>query len=272
MIHLNIFVEAEYDAAWVEAIVVKAFDRSDLRVTAHACRGKNGVFRQYLTHTGSPIASSPDVPIYVALVDADAPSLADARAQLRHKPGLGQHANHIFFAVPSIESWLFADISAAKSHLRDSSKNSLDRLQFPDEIPLTKTVAIALLGGSKRLPGVGLEIFRAMNIGVAVTRSPSLRDFLSGLAEILGSEQRFEPLADAERLLGRRLLGALIRETTPSSRIIYRTMEGHKVTAEQLSDALTNGTPLARQYAADLLRVARELLAVDAAQETDGLQ
>jgi hypothetical protein len=46
-------------------------------------------------------------------------------------------------------------------------------------------------------------------------------------------------------------------------------MSGERVTAETLANEITQGTSLARQYAADLLRVARELLAQDAEQDKD---
>jgi len=265
MIELTILVEGEYDAAWVEVLVASAFDRTDLRVSARACGGKQSVLRTLRSYIGESPSFLPDQHLIVALVDADTPSLADARNAVESDLNSKSLSDKVFFAVPSIESWLFADKEIAKHFLRTDTA-VLERIQFSDEIPFPKVFAKRVLRG--RLVATGLAIMQRMNLGTAVSRSSSLRAFLSGLAQLLG-EERFGDIPDAEKLLGRRLLSVLVRETNPSSRVIYKTMSGDRVTAETLANEITRGTPLARQYAADLLRVARELLAQDAEQEKD---
>lgn len=267
MIELSILVEGEYDAAWVEMLVVKAFDRTDLRVSAIPYGGKQSVLRGFFYDTEAQFSAN-GRHLVVALVDADTPSLADARKEIEANPYLRDVSDRIFFAVPSIESWLFADTEVAKLFLKRTDIHALDRIQFPDEIPLPKHFAMQVFGGKRELEATGLAIIQHMNLDTAISRSPSLRAFLSGLGHLLGVE-RFESIPDSEKLLGRRLLRVLVTETNPSSRVIYKTMSGERVTAARLADEITKGTPLARQYAADLLRVARELLAQDAEQEED---
>ncbi|WP_186038714.1 hypothetical protein [Burkholderia gladioli] len=263
MIELTILVEGKYDAAWVQMLVARAFGRTDLRISTTACGGKQSVLGKFHSYINEPPSLSPDRRLVVALIDADTPSLADARQAIESIPTLAHHSDRVFFAVPSIESWLFADTNVAKRFLQRTDTAALDRIQFPDEIPLPKHFAMQVLGGKRGLEGTGLAIMQHMDLDTAISRSPSLRGFLRGLAQLLGGE-RFGEIPDAERLLGRRLLGVLVKETNPSSRVIYRTMSGERVTAERLANEITQGTPLAKQYAADLLRVARELLAQDA--------
>lgn len=268
MIKLTILVEGEFDAAWAGVLVARAFDEINLQISAKVCGGKRAVLKTFLSFIDERTSLSPDKQLVVALVDADAPSVADARQAMGLTPDLKDHSDRIFFAVPSIDSWLFADTDVAKRFLKRTDTAALDRIQFPDEIPLPKHFAMEVFGGIRGLREAGLAIMQHMNLETAVSRSPSLRGFLRGIAQLLGIE-RFGEIPDAEKLLGRRLLGVLVKETNPSSRVIYRTMSGERVTAETLANEITQGTPLARQYAADLLRVARELLAQDAEQEKD---
>lgn len=269
MIELTVFVEGKTDAVWVDLLLHRAFPRPDLYIKVVPSGGKGAVLKRFSTaamnHNSIGLA---DRTINIALVDADTPSLPDARLELSSRYNLEELSDQIFFAVPSLEAWLFADIQAAKKSLANRTVPALDRVQFPDEIPAPKWLASTAFGAREKTFAAGLHIIESMDIERAQSRSPSLREFLAGIAKHLG-EDRYQSIPDAERLIGRRLLGQLVIETNPSSRVLYKTMAGERLTAERLADEIAQGTPAARQYAADLLRVARELLAREAAMEDD---
>jgi hypothetical protein len=269
MISVRVLVEGKLDAFWIELLVVKALSSTEVRVSAIACGGKEAVFQRLRAELGSKdrvLHDLPDTAITVAVVDADTNNLADARVAtpFRDAPNI---ASHVFFAVPTMESWLFADLQAAKRHAVKNSGLSLDLIQFPDEFPMAKELAARVFGGATAVRSKGRQVIEDMDMSIAVSRSPSLRDFILGLSSIIGLNVAPE-LVDADRLLGRRLLGSLINETNPSSRVLYKTMSGQRVTASELAAEIAKGTPIGRQYAADLLRIARELLAQEAQDES----
>jgi hypothetical protein len=270
MIELNVFVEGQTDAVWVNILLHRAFPRTDLRITLHPSGGKSAVLKRF-AHAEKDTSAMrlADQVINVALVDADTPSLPDARREISDRYQLRDISDQIFFAVPELEAWLFADIQAAKKQLADRVVPALDRVQFSDEIPKPKRLATNAYGAREKTLQAGQQIIESMNLERAQSRSPSLREFLAGIAKLLG-EDRYQTIPDAERLIGRRLIGQLVTETNPSSRVLYKTMSGDRLTAERLADEISQGTPIARQYAADLLRVARELLAREAALDKNG--
>lgn len=272
MIELRIYVEGDYDAAWVEMLVVRAFDRADLIVSARALGGKRSVFKEFDSIQNSHTEPSINQVFHIALVDADTPSVADAREEARqyfrrHGQNEEQISSHLFFAVPALEAWLFADLETAKRYFK-RNHSSLNRITFPEEIPFPKDFALRVIGSRNSLPAVGLKICSEMDLDIAISRSPSLRDFLAGIGNIIGDD-KFAGVPEAKNILGFRLLASLVRETNPSANVIYRTLAGERITAAQLSNEIVQGTPLARQYASDLLRVARDLLAREANDEGD---
>jgi len=270
MIKLIVLVEGNYDAVWVNALLHRAISRSDVAIVTRSCKGKQAVYKDLVSSTGQ-VTSLYEETVVVGVVDSDSPSIADARAQVDSHPLLSRISDRIFFAVPTIEAWLFADIEAARRHLVRHDTSALERISFPEEMPLPKYFAMQIFGGHRGLESAGLKIMQEMSIDRAISRSPSMREFLAGVSRLLGQVSNFETIPDAEKLLGRRLLGSLIAETNPSERILYRTMAGERVSAKQLTDAIKDGTPLARQYAADLLRVARELLAQESDESEGGV-
>lgn len=265
MIELNVFVEGNQDAVWVNILLHRAFPRTDLLISTKPSGKKAEALKRFV-HVESypdPIQLGDQV-VNVALVDADVSSLPDAKIALMRKLGEERLSDKVFFAVPTLESWLFADMEAARKQLGKKSAPVLDRVQFPDEIPHPKLLAAQTFGPHERTFMAGQRIIESMDLERAMSRSPSMREFLAGIARLIG-EDGFQPVPDAERLIGRRLLGQLVSETNPSSRVLYRTMAGDRLTASRLAKEISQGTPIARQYAADLLRIARELLANEAA-------
>lgn len=275
MIELTVLVEGQTDAVWVNLLLHRAFLRTDLRIAVIPSGGKSAVLKAFARAEAAPSRTRlADQTINVALVDADISSLPDARRELAEKYKLREFSSRVFFAVPELEAWLFADIQAAKKQINNRAVPALDRVQFSDEIPAPKRLATSAFGSREQTFRAGLQIIESMDLERAQTRSPSLREFLAGIAKLLGDD-RYQAVPDAERLIGRRLIGQLVSETNPSSRVLYKTLSGDRLTAGRLADEISQGTPIARQYAADLLRVARELLAREAAlddkNESDGI-
>lgn len=265
MIELKVLVEGKFDAAWIETLLVRVFDRSDLLVSAQPCGRKRDVLEKFAEPERGRRVLINELHT-IALIDADTPSVADARSSAqrllrRLSPQSEELASRVFFAVPEIEAWLFADVQTA---LRFAKRGvgAVNRVEFADEIPMAKQFA-ARTFGRKELEEVGLAIAAHMNIEIALSRSSSLRDFLAGVGRVIG-DPRFQGLPDAYRMLGPRLLGSLVRETNKSDSVIYRTLDGQQVTAAELANAIAEGSSLAKEYASDLLRVARDQLAREA--------
>lgn len=253
---IRILVEGPLDAACVNVILAKCFPA--LEVEVKPVGGKRRVLQELIDSAamvGTEIA---------ALVDADQPTVADALEEL------GELADNsrgrIFFAIPTIESWLFADPIAALDHALDKNKrNVVSRLQLPEEIPYPKYVAQQVFCSrrshpEKQIEQVAISILQQMSIDTAVLRSASMRAFLAGIGDLIG-DTRFTGFANAQNVFGRRVLASLVGEKMKSGEIIYRSLSGLTLTSSELQRHIAEGTAVGNEYASDLLRVARELLA-----------
>ncbi|TCA97405.1 hypothetical protein E0H65_14130 [Rhizobium leguminosarum bv. viciae] len=194
-----------------------------------------------------------DLHKYAALVDADEGSVADARELARQQ--LGHPSIDVFCAVPTIEAWIFADPEFAKSAARSPhAQEMIDRAPLPETIPYPKQFAMNVFGSAKRYPVAG-----HFDVNLAAARSPSLRAFVEGLAALLGADVPFKlpvgKLSDT-----RDVVSTLLREL-PDTKIVWKTMTGARISAGELAKAIADGTPLGNQYATELLRVSRDLIA-----------
>lgn len=190
------------------------------------------------------------------LVDLDEASVPDATAHARQQLGLTDSAVRIFCAVPEAEAWLFADddFLRARDDLDLESRGILRRLPLPEEIPDPKGLARTLLGPPKYW-----DFVRDIDITRACARSPSLRAFIEGISEWLSVDPP-EMIERVGRTFERDVLASLISEVSPSDAIIWRTLDGTTYTAQQVKDAVEEGSEIGRQYASDLLRISRDLL------------
>lgn len=262
---VRVFVEGKADAFWTETLLRRAFPELK-HVDVVPCGGKTSAIKQFVKN----IASDKFRP--VLLVDADTPYIKNAREEVLEwidKFELAKTVNReflserIFFAIPTFEAWFFSDTAVIKEAAIRPGNLNLDRIYFPDEIPEPKQLARQLFGPGHGFQDFGRAIVERINLGVAVTRSPSLRDFLRGVGKIVGSD-RFDALPDANRALGKRLLVSLLRETNQSETVIYRTLSGQRLTVDELITAIQDESEIASEYASDLLRVARDQLAREA--------
>jgi len=193
------------------------------------------------------------------LVDLDINNNYEAE----HVARLNLHADEsdisIFTAVPSIEAWLFADIES----IRDKSKSNkrtyelLSRLPLPDDIPHPRHLAFSIL----RLKDAPEKFISEININIATSRSPSLRKFILGVESLLNVESKVGWEKEYVRTVGRDIFSKLVDEVTPPDAVIYKTLDGDKVTAKEMSKHIHDGTNIGLTYSVDVLRIARDMLA-----------
>jgi hypothetical protein len=186
------------------------------------------------------------------LVDLDEQNVPDARKRAREQ--LGNPPAEVFCAVPTAEAWLFADDHAALTaaggtqELRRILEHSL-----PEDLPDPKQLALQTFG----LPWKW-SFLRHIDIGRAAARSPSLRVFLEGLGQLLEIPAP-HLLQGVAHNLSRDIVSGLIREVSPADEVLWRTSDG-SYTAAELQRHVEAGDDIGRQYASDLLRVARDFL------------
>lgn len=244
-----LLVEGQSDAFVVTKILEAAqFPLARLHIVV--ARGKEGV--RLLTEHLDPER----VERYAALIDLDERSVPDAVARAREK--LGDPPIKVFCAVPQIEAWLFADDRAVLANAREDDeevRSILARLPMPEEIPQPKKLAERVFGRtSPKLAFLG-----TIDVQRAAARSPSLRSFLQGMAELLGVSTKL-PEESVGRTISRDVLAGLIGEVLPADTIVWRTAGGDSFTAAELRKQIESGDEVGRQYASDLLRVSRDFL------------
>lgn len=194
----------------------------------------------------------------VALVDLDINNNFESEMVARINIKSKETGYHVFTAVPCIESWLFADHENAKLKAKNTSKAEmlLSRLPLPDEIPYPHLLA------KNVFPKTDYRtILEGSNLNLAASRSPSLRKFILGVSKIIGVESGLQWEREYVRTAGRDVLAKLVDEVTPPSSVIYRTLDGEKITAGEMSDHIKNGTKIGMDYSVDVLRISRDLLA-----------
>jgi hypothetical protein len=191
---------------------------------------------------------------HIALVDLDAQFVPDAVELAREQ--LGDPPIAVCCAVPEMEAWLFADDKWAREQARSPrAEELLERLPLPEEIPHPKHLS------SQVFPRpIAEDAFASMNIERAEARSPSLHMFLTAIRSALGLPI-VEPSEPAARSMSRDLFANLVREVSPAETILWRTSAGCEFTAKELLIEIEKGSDLGLQYASDMLRLCRDLLA-----------
>lgn len=249
---VELFVEGEDHAEFVRHLLRRAkFDVERIRVVPLSDKQR---IREALARARG------DGVVPVALVHTEGRSVPDAQAQARRE--LGDPDAELFCAVPSPAAWLFADARALRSCVEDDRTRELvDRLPLPEEIPFPEDLARRIFPNGS----AALRVVDAMDICSAAARSPTLHNFLSGLARITGNQISLSGDVHA-RSMGRDTFSNLLAEIAPAESVIYRTIEG-SFTAGEMIREIREGTDLGRQYSSDLLRISRDFLARQAQRE-----
>jgi len=244
---LTILVEGPTDQIIVKAIL-KAANLYSKRVVILSLGSKKAV-KQQISSLPADLKQH-----FVALVDSDIENIPDSRSFA--KEDLGNPPIPVFCVVPEIEAWLFADDELAlRLAYNNSARYKIKRLPVPEKISYPKQVAKEVF---KEISAV-CSAMENMNVERAMARSASLRDFLTGISDILHA-----PLPEVKNAvshtLSRDIFASLIREIVPSASIVWKTSKGDQLTAQELLRQIEEGTELGRQYISDVLRIARDML------------
>lgn len=243
---LTIYVEGNTDAAIVKNILYAL--NSHLTPTIVVCNGKQRIAKTIKNLTNDGIAK------HIALIDADEPSVFDSREEAKSQ--LGNPSIPVFCAVPTIEAWLFADDKIASYLARNKSAiRTIERMPLPESIPYPKHLASKIL----KFNGLSNEynVLRDMDIHRAAARSPSLRNFLAGISDVLELNSDL-PDHSMSTTVSRDVFSTLLREL-PGDAVAWRTLAGETYSAAELAKNIGEGTELGKQYITELLRVARDL-------------
>jgi len=168
------------------------------------------------------------------LLDADGSAPEDVAVAAR--ASIGRPEVQVFVAVPNVDNWVIGNPSLALALKRRA--HAIPELDLGAELDLLAAM-------------VDLELASAVD--------PSLRAFLAGMAALL--QVPGHRWADVPgRHLSRDIVAGLLREVPPDE-VVWRASDGTTRTAADLGREVQQGTELGRQYASDLLRIARDLLA-----------
>ncbi len=245
---IKLYVEGATDGRIVEKLLQAAGFPLE-RVEIVPLHGKKNVLDK-----AKRTISQDENQVLAVLVDSDETFVPDALKEVRRN--LGDKEIEVFFAIPEIEAWLFADdVLAQKSARNESARKVLQDLPSPEDIPSPKEFANYIFGGSHRF----VQTVDKINVSRAASRSPSLKYFLTRMGELL--ETNGLVLQDAiSQNFDLQLIGNLLKETSHADTILYRTADGRQYTAEEMEHSISEGSPIGREYAADLFRVARDFL------------
>ncbi|MGO6690725.1 hypothetical protein ACCS54_07265 [Rhizobium johnstonii] len=253
---MTIAVEGPQDYEVVRGILHAANFDAKVNVSIHIAGGKDKV-RAWCKRVVND-----DANIYAALVDADILSVSDSRDLAEEQ--LGHPQISVYCAVPTIEAWLFADDVVATKFARNAHASQiLSRLPLPEMIPYPKQVAFNVFSESldNRRPRKFREYSFLSEIDVerAMARSPSLKNFLWGLAQEIGFPFE-EPSATLSKSIPRDIFANLLREL-PGGTVVWKTLDRGNITAEELANAVVEGDVIGKQYVTEVLRLARDIIA-----------
>lgn len=173
----------------------------------------------------------------------------------RHRAG---HGDVMFCkAVPDSLAWVFADNISLSKKIPDKELASIvARLPLPEQIPFPEMIL-------EKFEEAKIDIYAiisSLDIGVAAARSPALRVFLETVFDALG--RPMPEIREAySRNLNRDIIANLMAEVSQPDTPVFRAADGATYTAEQMIRHIREGSPIGQQYASDLLRVSRDMLA-----------
>ena len=256
---LYLIVESDFDRKLAYAFL-SAAGLPVHRIEFIAEKGAMSVSRK----AKSIIKREPESQVAV-LVDLDSNDNFQSESKAAEKYNIEDSEITVFTAVPEIESWLFADLNAAKNKARNQKRASelLTRVSLPDDIPYPKYLATRLFKLDEKFELVDQDI----NISLAASRSPSLRKFIAGVGKLLGVEATLSWEHEYVRTAGRDVFSKLVDEVTPADVVIYKTLNGESISAGEMAREIHNGTEVGISYSVEVLRVARDLLSREANKE-----
>ena len=245
---LKILVEGSIDATIVGNILMAAGITQGFSILI--CEGKQSIAKAV-----SKLKNT-DQEKFIALIDADEPSVADSR-ELAAKQ-LNHPSIPVFCAVPTIEAWLFADdLAASAAAKNDVAAKIIERTSLPESIPYPKYLASNIFPRSKSKDSY--DFLKYINIQRATARSPSLRAFIVGIVNALGNDIDIANTSLSSSV-NRDVFSTILREL-PADTIAWKTLNGDELTAQNLAKNVAEGTEIGKQYVTEVLRIARDIVA-----------
>lgn len=245
---IHIFVEGEIDRIIISNILsASGLLKSDIKF--HSVGGMARVLE-----SASNYKRENPQPHVIAFIDSDSSFVQDVKKKHEGLP------IEVFFAVPTIESWLFADDELVRRSVKEKFLNDATRLPLPEEIPYPKDLFSKWFAGGYDLEGK-YAFLKDINIDRAMARCPSLSMFIRRISEILGvqGDNQTQGLGRSD-ILPRRIFANLIREVAPSQSIVFRTLDNKAITVEDMLKEINDDTPIGKEYIGRVLRVARDIL------------
>jgi Domain of unknown function (DUF4276) len=255
-----LFVEGEWDRIIIQNILIAAkypIEQIEIEVSG----GKSNVIKFAVNHAKSPVQNT----IIAAFVDADTAYVQEAIAEnKRHFNGVEVET---FFAVPEIESWVFADDILLKKQIPNQFQRDAARMPMPEEVFYPKQILSNWLKNKKaKSLGEQYTFLRQINITRAAARCPSLSYFLQRIGELLElPSEMTRPIENAlANTLPKHIFANLLKEVASPDTIVFRTLSGHNITVDELKTAVLQDEEIGKEYIGRVLRVARDIIKIKA--------
>ncbi|MEN9609878.1 MAG: hypothetical protein RLZZ628_692 [Bacteroidota bacterium] len=262
MQNILLYVESEMDKQIIQNILIAAQYPIE-RMAIEVAGSKFNVIKFATNRAKSPIQNI----IVAAFVDADTVYVQEAIEQ--NKIRFNRVNVEVFFAIPTLESWVFADDVLLKKQIPSQFQRDAARMPLPEEIFYPKQLLSNWLK-NKNAKSLG-ETYRfltQMDITRAVTRCPSLSYFLQRVGVLLELPSNLvqpveNALADA---LPKRIFANLLKEVALPNTVVFRTLSGNHITVDELKKAVLQEDAIGKEYIGRVLRVARDIIKNQAKQ------
>lgn len=251
-----LFVEGETDKIIIQNILKAAkypIESIDIEVSG----GKSNVIKFAFNHAKLPIENT----IVAAFVDADTAYVQEAIEE--NKRLFNGVEVETFFAVPEIESWVFADDILLKKQIPNQFQRDAARMPMPEEIFYPKQILSNWLKNKKaKSLGEQYTFLTQIDITRAVARCPSLSYFLRRIGELLELPSEItQPIENAlADTLPKRIFANLLKEVAPPNAIVFRTLSGYNITVDELKTAVLQEDDIGKEYIGRVLRIARDII------------
>lgn len=248
---LNVLVESTSDADIVRGLIDRVRERNSANVEFRVDFWKGALHPRRSQDKINLYLDKNNIRSLVVVFDQESGTVADQPQNLPLHRAIKWCP-----AIPEIEAWLFADEIALERFAPASTKDVINRLPSPENIPYPKSLKHYLL----RQLGSVHGIIKEMDLDRSAARSPSLGYFLRTIEHEIGLTTTFDSADIGGRQIDRDIMKGLISEIYPGSSSIFRTSTGVSISADQMMQEITSGSALGRTYSTEILRVARDLL------------
>jgi hypothetical protein len=251
-----LFVEGEIQKIIIQNILIAAqYPMDAIGITVAG--GKSNVIK-FAKNQSKTI---PEHTLVGVFVNADTAYIQQAIDE--NKKRFNNTPVEIFFAIPEIETWVFADDISLKKQIPPQFQRDAARMPMPEEIFYPK---LLLAHWFKYKESNSLrdhyQFLCDVDITRASSRCPSLSYFLRRIGVLLELPLELtRPVQDAlASALPNRIFVNLLKEIALPNTVIFRTLSGYNITADELKTALLEENEIGKDYIGRVLRVARDII------------